>query len=154
MDEEDDFETPLEDAPIQCSIGMDDHDQGVGLGEKKDDREGIARNDDRLVEWFAGWSRTKVEYHRKFHVVHGLGDDGRDIRRGWGKRWTHVVPMSVKSFMMLHGIEKWEASDKENAVAKVKERERQKGAAEEVMRAKEEGRKARRSSFSSDVVSS
>lgn len=154
MDEEDDFETPSEDAPIQCPLSMDAHDQGVGLGDRKDDGEGIARNDNRLVEWFAGWSRTKVEYHRKFHVVHGLGDEGRDIRKGWGKRWAHVMPLSLKSFMMLHGIAKWEASEKEHAVAKAKERERQKGAAKEEMRAKgREGRRESRSSFSSDVAS-
>ncbi|MCJ1244237.1 hypothetical protein MMC30_001435 [Trapelia coarctata] len=154
MDENDDYETPLEDAPIQCSIGIDAHDQGVGLGDKKHDTEGLAKNDNRLVEWFAGWSRTKVEYHRKFHIVHGLGDEGKDARKEWGKRWSHVMPLSIESFMKIHGIEKWEVNDKEKAVAKAKEREKLKEAAEEEARVKEkEARKERRSSFSSDVAS-
>ena len=155
MDEDDDYETPLEDAPIQCSIGMDAHDQGVGLGDKKHDTDLIAKNDNRLVEWFAGWSRTKVEYHRKFHIVHGHGDEGKDVRKEWGKRWSHILPLSLEGFMKTHGIEKWEVNDKEKAVAKAKERAKAKEAAEEEHRAKSnEGRKERRSSFSSDLASS
>lgn len=155
MDEDDDYETPLDDAPIQCSIGIDAHDQGVGLGDKKTDIEGIAKNDNRLAEWFAGWSRTKVEYHRKFHIVHGFGEEGKEVRKEWAKRWSHVMPLSIEGFMKVHGIEKWEVNDKEKAVAKVKEREKAKEAAEEEHRVKEkEGRKERRGSFSSDVASS
>lgn len=150
MDEDDDFETPLEDAPIQCSVGIDDYKQGVGLGVEKHDKKGLAENDNRLVEWFAGWSRTKVEYHRKFHIVHGLGDEGHNIRKQWAKRWSYILPLSLDSFMKVHAIEKWEVHDKANAEAKLKEKERLREAREQAKQ--KEGRKDRRPSFSSGVM--
>ena len=90
MDESDDFETPTEDAPVVCARELSNFDLDVGLGVKFEDTEGMATNDARLVEWFAGWARTKFEYIRRFHVVHGELDGGEETRRKWGRRWTHV----------------------------------------------------------------
>ena len=90
MDEDDDFETPKDEAPWACSRGISSYDLGIGLGDKTHDKDGIATNDKSLVEWFAGWSRTKVEYHRKFHIVHGVEEEGHTARREWAARWTYV----------------------------------------------------------------
>lgn len=90
MDETDDFETPKDEAPVVCSRGMDGHNLRVGLGELKNDIEAIATNDNCLAEWFAGWSRTKVEVCRKFHIVHGVKDRGEGVRKGWMKKWSYV----------------------------------------------------------------
>ncbi|KAL9116512.1 MAG: hypothetical protein Q9187_006963, partial [Circinaria calcarea] len=59
MDEDDDFETPKEEAPIAYASSIGGLDLNVGLGPKSSDTEGIARNDALLVDWFAGWTRMK-----------------------------------------------------------------------------------------------
>ena len=93
MDESDDFETPTENADVVCASELSRFDRDVGLGVRTNDVEGISSNDARLMEWFAGWSRTKIEYIRKFHVVHGVVQGGEDIRKQWQRRWTYVSPL-------------------------------------------------------------
>ena len=90
MDEDDDFETPKEDAPMACASSLGSFDPCVGLGPNSNDTVGIARNDALLVDWFAGWTRMKVEGMRRFNVVHGLGEEGAEVRKGWERKWSHV----------------------------------------------------------------
>ena len=90
MDETDDYETPKDEAPIVSSRGIATHSARVGLGDKRDDVSGIFENDNSLVEWYAGWTRTKVEFHRKFHIVHGGKEEAVEVRKGWTKKWSYV----------------------------------------------------------------
>ena len=90
MDETDDYETPKDEAPFVSSRGIPAHDLRVGLGDKRNDVEGIARNDNVLADWFAGWTRTKVEFLRKFHIVHGVKEGGEAVRKRWMKKWSYV----------------------------------------------------------------
>ena len=94
MDEDDDFETPKEEAPIAYASSISGFDLNVGLGPKSSDTEDIASNDARLVDWFAGWTRMKVKGMRRLHVVHGLGEEGAEVRRQWERKWTHVSSIS------------------------------------------------------------
>jgi chromo domain-containing protein 1 len=89
LDDDDNYETPLENAPIVCPGTLDKFDFGVGLGDKKNDKDGIIRNDEFLAEWFAEWTRRHLDRHRKYHAVVGDGE-GKDPRKDWGKRWTYV----------------------------------------------------------------
>ena len=90
MDEDDDFETPKEEALLACARSLSNFDLGVGLGPQSSDHEGIAKNDAILVDWFAGWTRMKVEGMRRFNIVHGLGDEGVEVRKAWERKWSHV----------------------------------------------------------------
>ena len=90
MDEYDDFETPLDEAPIVSQSELTGFDLGVGLGVKAHDAERVTLNDDKLVAWFAGWARMKSEQIRRYHVVYEAVDGGEDVRKQWNRKWTHV----------------------------------------------------------------
>ncbi|MCJ1387232.1 hypothetical protein MMC18_000072 [Xylographa bjoerkii] len=129
MDETDDYETPKDEAPLVSSRGITAHDLHVGLGDKSNDVEGIARNDDVLAEWYAGWTRTKVEFHRKFHIVHGAKVGGEQVRKGWMKKWSYIAALTPDEFFKIHGVAAWEVKDKEKAKQRHMEREKRKSSA-------------------------
>ena len=90
MDEIDDFNTPKDGASLVSAYSIRAYDLDVGLGAKKIDSNAMAANDEALAQWFAGWSRTKVEYYRKFHIVHGEDEEGVAIRDRWMGNWRYV----------------------------------------------------------------
>lgn len=89
MDEDDDLQSPSEDAPMVCSKELSRYDLNVGIGGQAKDLNGMARNDMRLVEWFAGWSRTKLEYFRKLHVI-CTAEKENEMRIEWMRKWSYV----------------------------------------------------------------
>ena len=89
MDEDDDFQSPSECAPMVCSKELFRYDLNVGIGRQAKDPNGMTRNDRRLVEWFAGWTRTKLEYFRKLHVI-CTADRENEMRREWMRKWSYV----------------------------------------------------------------
>lgn len=101
MDEDNDFETPKEDAPVACASSLGGFDLDIGLGPKSNNVEGIAMNDALLVDWFAGWTRMRVEGMRRFNVMHGSGDEGVEVRKGWERRWSHVSRISLHQNIFL-----------------------------------------------------
>ena len=90
MDETDDFNTPKDEAPLVSPHSVRAYDLDVGLGAKKIDSNAMAANDEALAQWFAGWSRTKLEYYRKFHILHGEDEEGAAIRDRWMGNWKYV----------------------------------------------------------------
>ncbi|MCJ1382699.1 hypothetical protein MMC17_005812 [Xylographa soralifera] len=124
MDETDDYETPKDEAPFVSSRGIAAHDLRVGLGDKRNDVEGIARNDNVLADWYAGWTRTKVEFQRKFHIVHGVKEGGEAVRKGWMKKWSYIAALTPDEFYKIHGVVAWEVKDKEKAEQRHREREK------------------------------
>ena len=99
MEDWDDYETPKDEAAAVSASDLSRFDKGVGLDPKRHDLEALAKNDARLVEWFAGWARTKVEDHRKFHAVCPEIEEegeisGEEARKEWGKKWNHVSELS------------------------------------------------------------
>ena len=73
--------------------------------------EDIRKNDEVLIDYFAGWSRLAVDEHRKFHVVLGRNFDDEE-RKAWGKKWTHFQVLSADATKRFHGIDKWEEVEK------------------------------------------
>lgn len=89
MDEDDDFQSPSEDAPMVWSKELSRYALNVGIGGQAKDPDGMTCNDMRLVEWFAGWARTKLEYFRKLHVI-STADKENEMRREWTRKWSYV----------------------------------------------------------------
>ncbi|MCJ1284280.1 hypothetical protein MMC26_003611 [Xylographa opegraphella] len=129
MDETDDYETPKEEAPFVSAREIAAHDPFVGRGDRRNDVEGIARNDEVLADWFAGWTRTRVEYLRKFHIVHEVKEGGEAVRKGWMKKWSHIAALTPDEFYKMHGVVAWEVKDKEKAEQRHREREKRKASA-------------------------
>lgn len=96
MDPSDDLNTPKSEANIIYSREIPGMDMGVGLSNQKRDSVKLARNDDILADWFAGWSRTKLQNLRRFYIVHG-DTKAVEMRRTWKERWSYVgsAKMSV-----------------------------------------------------------
>lgn len=89
MDEDDDLQSPSEHAPMVCSKEISRYDSDVGIGGQAKDLDGMTRNDMRLVEWFAGWTRTKLEYFRKLHIICTANKEN-EMRREWTRKWSYV----------------------------------------------------------------
>ena len=111
MDEDDFFETPKEGAPVVCSREIGGFDLNVGVRSQDSDPEKIARNDGILVEWFAGWARTKVEWHRKFQVISASIDGFEEERRTWARRWSFVSVTTVPGAALQERLLSKRASD-------------------------------------------
>lgn len=99
LEDDIDLDTDLEERTIRCmSSSVSKFDQSVGknmdLNEDK-----IARNDATLVEWFAGWAMTQVEYIRRFHIIAGAKTGRREMEKTeWERKWSHV---SIYKFLVL-----------------------------------------------------
>ena len=90
MDPDEDYETPMDGAPMVSQSNITGFDLEVGLGAKAHDAARIALNDEKLVAWFAGWAWTKCELIRRFHVVFGTAEEGEAVRKELGAKWNHV----------------------------------------------------------------
>ncbi|MCJ1397928.1 hypothetical protein MMC11_001124 [Xylographa trunciseda] len=149
--DETDYETPKDEAPLVSSRGIPAHDLRVGLGDKRHDVEGIARNDNVLAEWYAGWTRTKVEFRRRFQIVHGEKEGSEQIRKSWMKKWSYIAALTPDEFFKIHSVAAWEVKDKEKAEQRHKEREKRKSSAAGLEQTAPEEKKRPRSRRSSVV---
>ena len=111
-DGNDDFQTPLDDSDIVSPSELNRYDLQVGIGEKRDDTERITRNDSELVDWFAGWARTKVENIRRFTAVHGAsGEEASTKRAQWRNMWGHLHFIRSTDFIGENKVEAWEMDE-------------------------------------------
>lgn len=97
-DDDDEFETPTDEAPIHCmSEGVRKFDHDIGKASQTNEpmnEDAIARNDSTHVEWFAGWSLTVLERFRRFTVISGARGHRKEAgRKDWEGRWSHVCPL-------------------------------------------------------------
>ena len=121
-DGDDDFQTPLEDSDVVSPSELNHYDLEVGIGENRNNTERITGNDSELVDWFAGWARTKVEYIRRFTFVHGASGEEASTRRAkWRNSWGHLHFIRSTDFIVENKIEAWEKDEE-----KKKEKKEQK----------------------------
>lgn len=90
-------EQTTEDAPIEYMPAfVEAFDEDVGKGAVTNaevDHEAIAKNDELLINFFAGWAMTKLEHFRRFHVITGAQPSHRGAERSRKKtmeKWNHV----------------------------------------------------------------
>lgn len=114
-----DEEQPTEDAPM-CFMGeVSAFDESVGKGVATNvevDKEAIARNDQVLLEWFAGYAMTKVDQFRRFDIVTGLlpsDERHQEVRDRYQAKWSHVEVVSVEDLYRKHKVPEWEVLDRE-----------------------------------------
>ena len=81
--------TPLEDAAYASAEFLWGYDLKVGLGDKKEDMQAVASNDDILVDWFGMWSLKKFKGIRRFFLLH---DEDSEFQEKGRKRWGRVWP--------------------------------------------------------------
>ena len=139
MMEGEDREEPKDGAPVVCMFrGLKAYNESVGYTVATMTIEDIKKNDEVIIDYFAGWSRISVEEHRKFHVVMGR-EFSDEERKAWGKKWTHFQVLSAEATKTFYGVDKWEEVEKpreklaaENEAARVRmEARREKERAEE-----------------------
>ena len=111
-------EQSTEDAPIHFMGSVSAFDENVGNGVATNaevDTEAIARNDRILIEWFAGYAMTKLEYFRRFDIVTGIPPNDerqREIRKVQAK-WSHVDIMTAEELYLKLKVPGWNQLDKE-----------------------------------------
>ena len=96
-DLEDDVEliTDIYEKPVRCmNRGVTGFDCSVGRKTVPDapiNQDQLARNDEILAEWYAGWGMTQVEKYRRFQIISG----GRpEAGKAWERKWSHVSDRS------------------------------------------------------------
>ena len=123
MNHEDEFETPLEDAPYASASHILGYDIDVGT---LDDGSALRRNDDLLVRWYGDWTLRRATKHRKFLVV---SDSSDDAKAQWRRECRHLTIESMERFFDRFRISLWlkhEAS-KEEATKKSRVAEKSSG---------------------------
>ena len=112
MDEDTDFELPKPEAPVVTPRYLSNFDYSVGLGVLPNETETMRRNDERLVDWFAGWARTKVYTLRRLHVVYSDQLLSKEQIKPWRHKWHHLGFWTVEGCFREHSIGKWEEERK------------------------------------------
>ena len=108
MDEDTDFEIPMPNAPVVTARYISDFDESVGLGVLPNEMEIMHRNDERLVNWYAGWTRTKVYTMRRLHVVYSDSLLDKERIKPWRRLWNHLGFWTIDGCLWEHDIKKWE----------------------------------------------
>ena len=110
---------PKEEAPIYCMGKIKSFDTKVGrrVDYNKDlDQAAIARNDEVLADFFAGWANVHMQDYRRFLMVSGFGDeDGKAQRDRWMEKWTYCEAFTPTHFYRRHGVPSQEDLDKDAA---------------------------------------
>ncbi|KAL8873508.1 MAG: hypothetical protein Q9174_001045 [Haloplaca sp. 1 TL-2023] len=100
MTQEGDRERPKDFAPIACmSKYVSNFDHRLGTGNMVDPG-ALARNDETLVHWFAGWAMTKQEKYRRFQVVSGTTDEKELYKTTvhLTKKYNHISIVTFEKF--------------------------------------------------------
>jgi len=72
-----DEDRPKDEAPIYCMPKIKSFNTKVGRRvdySRNLDHAAIAKNDEVLVEFFAGWASCNIEHYRRFHIITGFED--------------------------------------------------------------------------------
>ena len=108
---------PKEEAPIYCMGKIKSFNTKVGrrVDYNKDlDHAAIAKNDEVLADFFAGWANVHMEDYRRFHIISGFGnEDGKAQRDRWMEKWTYCEAFTPTHFQKRHGVPSQEDLDKE-----------------------------------------
>ncbi|KAL8790857.1 MAG: hypothetical protein Q9195_006182 [Heterodermia aff. obscurata] len=108
---------PKEEAPIYCMKKIKSFNTKVGrrVDYNKDlDHTAIARNDEVLADFFAGWANVHMQYYRRFLIISGFdGDDGKAQRDRWAEKWTYCEAFTPAHFCRRHSVPSQEELDKE-----------------------------------------
>lgn len=112
-------EQPTPEAPM-CFMGeVSAFDENVGKGVATNaevDKETIAQNDKVLVEWFAGYAMTKLEYFRRFDIVIGapLGNERhQELKDKYQSKWSHIEIVTAEELYRKHKVPDWDVLNKE-----------------------------------------
>jgi len=91
-----DEDRPKDEAPIYCMPKIKTFNTKVGRRvdyNRNLDHAAIAKNDEVLVEFFAGWVSCNIEHYRRFHIVTGFEDAspyGKVARDGWAEKCSFL----------------------------------------------------------------
>jgi len=91
-----DEDRPKDEAPIYCMPKIKTFNTKVGRRvdyNRNLDHVAIAKNDEVLVEFFAGWASCNIEHYRRFHVVTGFEDTspyGKVVRDRWAEKYSFL----------------------------------------------------------------
>ena len=132
MEEDTDFEIPKPEAPIITPRYLSNFDHSVGLGVLPNEIEVMRRNDERLVDWYAGWARTKVYSMRRLHVVYSDQVlEKEQIKKLWRRKWNHLAFWTAEECLREHDVERWEKEKKgEDEILRDKRERKEKKIAE------------------------
>lgn len=87
---------PKDEAPIYCMPKIKSFNTKVGRRvdyNRNLDHAAIAKNDEILVEFFAGWASCNIEHYRRFHVITGFEDaspHGKAARDRWAEKYSFL----------------------------------------------------------------
>ena len=108
---------PKEEAPIFCMRKIKRFNTKVGRRvdyDKDLDHAAIARNDEVLTDFFAGWANVHMQDYRRFLIISGFGnEDGKAQRDRWMEKWTYCEAFTPTHFCRRHGVPSQEDLDKE-----------------------------------------
>ena len=108
---------PKKEAPIYCMRKIKSFNTKVGrrVNYNRDlDHAAIAKNDEVLADFFAGWANVHMQHYRRFVIVSGFGDeDGKAQRDQWMEKWTYCEAFAPTHFHRRHGVPSQEDLDKE-----------------------------------------
>lgn len=108
---------PKEEAPMYCMRKIKSFNTKVGrrIDHNKDlDHAAIARNDEVLADFFAGWANVHMQHYRRFLIISGFGDeDGKAQRDRWMEKWTYCEAFTPNHFCRRHGVASQEDLDKD-----------------------------------------
>lgn len=108
-----DFEEdmPKEEAPVHCMPKIKSFNTKVGRRvdfNRNLDHSAIAKNDEVLFEYFAGWGSCNIDKYRRFHVVTGFDDGsafgGRVRREQWVEKYSHLEIFTGPSFCTKNNL--------------------------------------------------
>lgn len=114
-----DFEEdrPKDEAPIYYMPKIKSFNTKVGRRvdyNRNLDHAAIARNDEVLVEFFAGWASCNIEHYRRFHVVTGFEDAspyGKVARDRWAEKYNFLEIFHPEVFHAKIKVPSQEALD-------------------------------------------
>ena len=108
---------PKKEAPIYCMRKIKSFNTKVGrrVNYNRDlDRAAIAKNDEVLADFFAGWANVHMQHYRRFLIISGFGEeDGKDQRDRWTEKWTYCEAFTPTHFHRRHGVPSQDDLDKE-----------------------------------------
>lgn len=114
---------PKEEAPIYFMTKIKSFNTKVGRrSDYKDlDHAAIAKNDEVLVNFFAGYANWKKEHHRRFHVITGFEDSSPYSKRTeWVEKYTTLEAFTPSVFYTKTKVP---SQEELNELAKVRHKE-------------------------------
>ena len=112
-----DEDKPREEAPIHFMTKIKSFNTKVGRRvdyNRNLDHAAIAKNDEVLVEFFAGWASCNMEHYRRFHVISGFEDAspyGKAQRDKWAEKYSYLEIFTPSAFHSRNKVPSKETLD-------------------------------------------